>query len=58
MKVFFYNDHYYEAALESVKKLTPENNILQLKGPKDYHPLIKIVKDKRKQNPFRKPKHS
>ena len=58
MKVFFYNDSYYEAALESVKKLTPENNILQLKGPKGYHPLIKIVKDKRKQNPFRKPKHS
>lgn len=58
MKVFFYNDSYYEAALESVKKLTPENNILQLKGPKAYHPLIKIVKDKRKQNPFRKPKHS
>ena len=58
MKIFFYNDSYYEAALESVKKLTPENNILQLKGPKGYHPLIKIVKDKRKQNPFRKPKHS
>ena len=58
MKIFFYSDSYYKAALESVKKLTPENNILQLKGPKGYHPLIKIVKDKRKQNPFRKPKHS
>lgn len=58
MKIFFYSDSYYKVALESVKKLTPENNILQLKGPKGYHPLIKIVKDKRKQNPFRKPKHS
>lgn len=58
MRVFFYCDSYYQAALKSVEKLTPENNIPQLKGSKGYHPLIKIVKDKRKQNPFRKPKHS
>mgnify|MGYP000906444849 CR=1 FL=1 len=47
MKIFFYCDSYYEAALKSVEKLTPENNILQLKGPKGYHPLIKIIKDER-----------
>lgn len=58
MKIFFYNDSYYEAALESVEELTPENNVLRLEGPMNYQPLIKIVKDKRKQNPFRKPKHS
>lgn len=58
MKIFFYNDSYYEAALESVKELTPENNVLRLEGPMNYQPCIKIVKDKRKQNPFRKPKHS
>jgi|GEM_PF-3334937 len=58
MKVFFYNDSYYEAALKSVEELTPENNVLRLEGPKGYQPLIKIVKDKRKQNPFKKPKHS
>lgn len=58
MKVFFYNDSYYEAALESVKELTPENNVLRLEGPMNYQSCIKIVKDKRKQNPFRKPKHS
>lgn len=58
MKIFFYNDNYYEAALKSVEELTPKNNVLRLKGPKGYHPLIKIVKDKMKQNPFKKPKHS
>lgn len=58
MKVFFYNNSYYEAALESVKELTPENNVLRLEGPMNYQPCIKIVKDKRKQNPFKKPKHS
>lgn len=58
MKIFFYSDRYYEAALKSVEELTPENNVLRLEGPKGYQPLIKIVKDKRKQNPFKKPKHS
>jgi len=58
MKIFFYSDSYYKAALESVEELTPENNVLRLEGPKGYQPLIKIVKDKRKQNPFKKPKHS
>ena len=58
MKIFFYSDSYYEAALKSVEELTPENNVLRLEGPKGYQPLIKIVKDKRKQNPFKKPKHS
>lgn len=48
MKIFFYNDNYYEAALKSVEELTPENNVLRLEGPKGYQPLIKIVKDKRK----------
>ena len=58
MKIFFYSDSYYKAALESVEELTPENNVLRLEGPKGYQPLLKIVKDKRKQNPFKKPKHS
>lgn len=58
MKIFFYNDSWYEKALKSVEELTPENNVLRLEGPKGYRPLIKIVKDKRKQNPFQKPKHS
>ena len=58
MKIFFYNDSYYEAALKSVEELTPKNNVLRLEGPKNYQPTIKIIKDKREQNPFIKSKHS
>lgn len=58
MKIFFYNDNYYEAALKSVEELTPKNNVLRLEGPMNYQPCIKIVKDKREQNPFKKTKHS